>query len=599
MRRLGLLAGALLFVLAPTLAAQVVPADVSATPLPVKPPTDSARADTALAKPDSIHPQVGRFGDPLLYELGPQYQWNRRELFALGALSVSDLLDRIPQITTYRSGWLATPQTAAFNGDFQRVRIFYDGIEMDNLDPANGGLLDLSTVQLWTLEHVSVERSASEARVYLRSWRVENTTPYTRVDVATGNEETNLYRGYYGKRFSRGELLQVAGQQFGVTSSRFAGSGDALSLLARAGVGRKGWSIDGFVIRTHPTRGIQRAALGRPSIPALDAKYTTAYVRAAVGSTGGPWAQLTAASLGFQATEAARTVGDDGVTVIDTIPSTRSEAQYDLSAGHTLGPARIEVRNRLTSRDGANYNSVSARADLATRWFLLSGLAENDGFRQATNADVGLRFQPLPFIAVSGSVSQTVTKSDNGTVPSSRGARGEVGIRFIGPWISLGAMTMDTAFVTPPVVYDTLLLPTHLGRSDGIIAAIRGPLGRGFGIDAYLTRWSSEQPYRPQYLSRSELNFTSTFPRRFPSGNFEVRANAVYEYRGGNTFPLAAGDIKVVAAKTISALLEIRIMRAVVSYQQRNILAYQYEIIPGFEMPRVLAIYGVRWDFWN
>jgi hypothetical protein len=62
---------------------------------------------------------------------------------------------------------------------------------------------------------------------------------------------------------------------------------------------------------------------------------------------------------------------------------------------------------------------------------------------------------------------------------------------------------------------------------------------------------------------------------------------------------LEAGDVRLVAAKTLSALLEIRIIRAVVSYQQRNILSYQYAIIPGFEMPRVLAIYGVRWEFWN
>ncbi|HEU4748314.1 MAG TPA: Plug domain-containing protein, partial [Gemmatimonadaceae bacterium] len=249
---------------APWVSAQVVPTDVSETPLPVKPPTDSTGADTTEAKGDSVKPPVGRFADPMLYEIGPQYQWNRHDLFALGALTVADLLDRVPQITTFRSGWLATPQTAAFNGDFQRVRIFYDGIELDNLDPANGGILDLSTVQLWTLEHISIERSASEARVFLRSWRVDNTTPYTRVDVATGNEETNLYRGYYGKRFGRGELLQLAGQQFGVRSSRFAGSGDALSILARAGVGKNNWSMDGFVNRTHPTRGIQRAALGRP-----------------------------------------------------------------------------------------------------------------------------------------------------------------------------------------------------------------------------------------------------------------------------------------------------------------------------------------------
>ena len=61
----------------------------------------------------------------------------------------------------------------------------------------------------------------------------------------------------------------------------------------------------------------------------------------------------------------------------------------------------------------------------------------------------------------------------------------------------------------------------------------------------------------------------------------------------------SAGDVGTGASKTISGILEVRIMRAVISYQQRNILAYQYQLVPGFEMPRVLAIYGVRWDFWN
>ena len=78
-----------------------------------------------------------------------------------------------------------------------------------------------------------------------------------------------------------------------------------------------------------------------------------------------------------------------------------------------------------------------------------------------------------------------------------------------------------------------------------------------------------------------------------------MRAAGVYEYRESTIFPLAAGDVRNAPAKTLSALLEIRIMRAVVTYQQRNILGYQYQIIPGFDMPRVLAIYGVRWDFWN
>jgi len=185
--------------------------------------------DSLRVKIDSIKAPIGRFADPLTYEVGPQYEWNRAQLFATGALTLVDLLDRIPGITTFRSGWLATPQTATFNGDFRRVRLFYDGIEIDNLDNTTGGVIDLSTIQIWTLEHLSIERSASEVRIYMRTWRVDNTDPSTRVDVATGNEDTNLYRGFYGKRYNNGGVLQLAGQQYGVASTRNAGSGDALS----------------------------------------------------------------------------------------------------------------------------------------------------------------------------------------------------------------------------------------------------------------------------------------------------------------------------------------------------------------------------------
>src|SRR6202140_1034342 len=137
----------------------------------------------------------------------------------------------------------------------------------------------------------------------MRTWRVDNTDPYTRVDIATGNEDTNLYRGFYGKRFDNGGVLQFAGQQYGVASPRFSGSGDALSLLSRVGIAKKGWSLDAFVLRDNATRDIERAAVGFPPILSLDATNTDAYLRAAVGQVGsGPWAQLTVASLAFKGT---------------------------------------------------------------------------------------------------------------------------------------------------------------------------------------------------------------------------------------------------------------------------------------------------------
>lgn len=593
------MAGALLYAASFRAEAQVVPPPPTAVPIPVKPKTDSTR-DTTKAKPDSIKPPIGRFADPALYEIGPQYEWNRAQLFATGALTVVDLLDRIPGVTTLRSGWLATPQTATYNADFRRVRVFYDGIEIDNLDSRAGGVLDLSTVQLWSLEHLSVERSASELRIYMRSWRVDNTDPNTRTDVATGNEETNLYRGFYGKRFDNGGVMQFAGQQYGVTSTRFAGSGSALSLLGRVGIAKKRWSLDGFVIRHNPTRDIQRPAIGRPPVLALDATHTDAYIRAAVGGVNsGPWAQVTVASLSFKGT----TSPDRNVSASifsDTLERRASETQYNVSAGYTLGAARVEVEDRLRALAGSKYNGVSGRLDLVTPIGVVNGFVEHDGFRSTMNADAGIRAQPLPFIALSGSIARsTPTGSATSTPASTTSARGEVGLKLFGPWVSAGLITTDRIPGLAPFVYDTLLLPTVAGRIKARTASIRGPMRGGFGIDAWVTKWDQSGPYRPLYQSRSELNYTNNFLKRFPMGDFEVRAAGVFEYRGRTDFPLSAGDVTTAVSKTITGLLEIRILRAVISYQQRNILGYPYEVVPGFEMPRVLAIYGVRWDFWN
>ncbi|HJQ10627.1 MAG TPA: Plug domain-containing protein [Gemmatimonadaceae bacterium] len=595
--RPGLAVGALLYAFGSEASAQVVPPPASEVPIPVKPKTDSG-PDSARVKTDTIKAPVGRFADPVLYEIGPQYEWNRTQLFATGALTLVDLLDRIPGITTFRSGWLATPTTSMYNADFSRVRIFYDGIEIDNLDNSTGGVLDLSSIQLWTLEHLSIERSAGQLRIYMRSWRVDNTDPYTRADVATGNEETNLYRGFYGKRLDNGGLLQFAGQQFGVRSSRFAGAGDALSLVSRIGFAKKAWSVDAFVLRHHPTRTIQRPLFGRPPVLGLDATYTDAYLRVGVGASNrGPWLQITAASLGFKG-KTAPDENNPATAQPDTLERRISESQYIVSAGYTLGPFRLELEDRLRAISGSTYNGANARFDVVSPIGVISAFAEHDGRQGTTSVDAGIRAQPLPFIAVSGSVSQTAATGSSNQ-PALTSLRGEVGIKLVRPWVSGGFISADRTPGLAPLVYDTLLLPTGLGRVSAQTGAIRGPLFYGLGIDAWAVHWSGSDRYLPEWQSRSELNYANSFLKRFPRGDFEVRAAGVYEYRSRTAFPLAAGDAQTIATKTVSALLEIRIMRAVLTYQQRNILGWQYDVVPGFEMPRVLAIYGVRWDFWN
>jgi hypothetical protein len=174
--------------------------------------------------------------------------------------------------------------------------------------------------------------------------------------------------------------------------------------------------------------------------------------------------------------------------------------------------------------------------------------------------------------------------------------RGNIGVKIRGMWLTQGVISIDTALRAAAKVYDTAFIAGLVGRSTGMTTSLRGPLWKGIGVDAWVTHWSNPLMNQPRYQSRSELN---NFLGRFPTGNFAVKAEVAMDYRGRMTFPTAGNPVGVGSARTLNGLVEIRILRAVISYQQRNLLSEQYEIVPGYQMPRVLAIYGVRWEFWN
>lgn len=576
--------------------------------MPTKPKTDSA-SDTLKAKPDTIKPAIGRFVDPSTSEQGARTEWNREEMFGSGALTLLDLLDQVPEITTLRSGWISTPQVAAYNGDVSRVRVFLDDVEIDALNGREGGVLDLGSVQLWTLEHVTLERSATELRIYLRTWRVDRTTPYTRTDIATGNENTNIYRGYYGKRYDRGQLLQIAGQQSGTNSTRTAGTGDALSLLGRIGLGRKSWSADAFVNRTRVNRSTQKplSISNRPAIPPLDATGTIAYLRAGFGHVdAGPWFQIVAATQQFRESSshttgtgsAAQTPGGTPVPR-DTADTTTSSSQIVVGGGLRFGAGRLTVQERMRTVAHRRDYGPSARLEVGSGANVFGAYAESDAIRHVTLTEASARAQPFSFLAFSAAASHRTSSIEPGGGPASTALRGSAGLRIHGLWLTGSVITSDTTLRAAAPVYDTSYASFPTGRSTGVTTSLRGPVWRGIGVNSWVTHWSNPVMYQPRYESRAEINYANNFLKRFPSGDFGVRASAVMEYRGRVSFPTSSSAIGAGSSRVLSGLLEVRILRAVVSYQQRNILAYQYEIVPGFQMPRVLAIYGVRWEFWN
>lgn len=598
--RLGVAARMLLLLVSVAAGAQVVVPPGSEVPIPPRPATDSA-----AQKGDTIHPPFGRATGGRSADIGPQYQWNRDQLFASGALTLVDLLEKVPWTTSFRSAWLASPKFVAHNGDFSRVRVYYDGIELDNLDPRTSPLLDLNTIELWTLENVLVTRFANELEIHLRSWAVERTDTYTRTDVFTGDEDTNIYRGFYGRRFGKGFGIQLGGQQYS-TRARLGGGGDALAFMGRLGVARRLWSVDAMALRRGSSRTLQPtfSTTGDLSLAPFEGTHMLTYLRAGIGNTsGGPWAQLIASNMRFAdrspritAAEAAR----DRI-VGDTTDTTTRRLQFIAAAGVSRGILRASIHDRIREVEGEVYHAPGARAEVSHSLGSLSLYTETSQFSRSRRIDAMGRFTPLPYVAAGGAISSGVPYDDGipGRPPRVTSARIEAGVRILNPWLIAGLITRDTALLPQPSVFDTAYSSRAIGRRNGVYAALRGKLFRDVNVDVLATRWDSATFYQPRYQARSEVNISTSWLSRFPSGTFGLKAAVVHDYRTRVLFPTSTSSRIAPGSSIFSGLLEIRILRGVASYQVRNLVTQNYQLVPGFFMPRTINIYGIRWEFLN
>ena len=608
--------------------------DTTQLVVPARPTADSTLRDT-LAKRDSLHPRsaprdsiktpFARAPMPVPIEIGSSLVYDRAALFASGAVTLQDLLDRLPGITGLRSGWIASPMVASFLGDVRRVRVFFDGVEYDELDPRTGGILDLTQVPLWTLEELRIDRGATEVRVYMRTWRVDRTTPYTRTDISTGDQQTNLYRGFFGRRWGSGEGVQVGAQQYGTTpSQRGSPSSDELALLGRVGWARGRWSVDGFALRTNRNRGtiFPQSIRGidfLDTLPALQSSRTDAYFRVSYGDPEhGPWIQAIANALRYDiqhsSTSAFGTTGAD-TSKRDT---TLFRAQYVLAGGLTVGPLRLEATERY--RIGPGFCAVcapatarvpipklwtpSGRAEFVSGPLAVSAFAEGYGPDSIARAEATTRLTPLSFVSLLAAAGRSADRHTVDSTATSNFLRGEAAIRLFGLWLGGGVLRRDSLLLAPPRVFSESFAAVEEPEATGYFAKIDGTIYKALRANIFAVRWNDSSGfYRPRYQTRSEIFLATNWLSRFPSGNFGVLASLSHEYRSKTLFPVTVSGGTAVTSvpdsRTYNFHLEIRIVSAILTYQFRNIRGDPYELVPGYLMPRLNQFYGVRWEFWN
>jgi hypothetical protein len=561
-----------------------------------------ARRDTTPPPRDTVKAPIATAEAPVLADPSGSFVWDRRDMFSTGALTVQDLLTRVPGVTTIRSGWIAQPMFASFLGDPSRVRVFLDGLELIELDPRAGGIWDLSQIPLWALDDIRIERGAGEIRIHMRSWRVDRTTPFTRTDVYTGDQSTNLYRGLFGRRYQHGEILQLAGQQHGTDPGRNIESSDQLGMLARVGVARQNWSIDAFMLRGDRNRGLTLTEPLSDSIPPTESTRSDAYLRAGWGrSDRGLWVQGIAHASRY-------TFGGERIsgTEPSSADTSRFESQYVLTGGYARGPLRASVTQRFRAGLQRRIATPSARVGFETTRLTLSALAEGRGVDSTRRLEVMGVARPLGFVYLAGAfgVERPRTLPDSLVTPETPSsptfARAEAGVRLRDVWFSGGIMRRDRVVLDAPRLYRSSTETGTDAAQDGLFAAIRGRIWKRLYGDFQGIQWSDSGGfYRAKYQSRSELYVSTQMIERFPTGNFHLLASAVHEYRSHSFWPDSSGVLRATGYRTISTLLQVRILQAEVFWNFRNILGERYRQIPGFPATRQTNIYGVRWEFWN
>lgn len=566
---------------------------------------------------DTIKAPIAQAPVPPVRAIGGMQAWDRTALPATGALTLGELVDRIPGVTTYRAGWIAAPEMAALNGRFGRVRLFLDGVELDALNARLDGQHDLSVVDLFHLDDVTIEPSADEVRVHLRSWRVDNTTPRTRIDIHTGDLQTNSYRGFYGKRFQGGQVIQLAGDHYATTDRRTNESGDHTALWGRAGIARSRWSVDGSVLRSgrkFTERALGDAPAAGDTLPTLNGIWTVAIARAAWGNpASGPWIQALASGQSFSIRNPPRQVIDSvegpggggpggSPAEPDTLQvpndTTRSRPQFVLSGGWSAGPVRLTATGRMRRWRGETTVAPALRAGFETGPVALSALTERSPLDSVQRVEGSAYVTLGDRFALSGTVSR-FTPIENADAPRSLAVRAEGGMRLSRIWLTGGVLRRDSTFLPAAIAFDTAFLAAVQGPSNGVFATLRGKFYRDVGLDVSATRFEDAGIYRPQYETRARLFLDTDMRAKFPSGNLNILLAITHDYRSEALFPVADGLLESTQYRMWSAELQVRLLTATITFQYRNFLGAEFQQVPGFTMPSVTSIYGIRWTFIN
>ena len=579
-------------------------------PLPAdSAPRDStAKKDTAT-KRDTVIAAFAQAEMPRVLDVGQSYSWDREALFNTGALTLVQVLDRVPGLTIFQSGWITSPQFVSYLGNPTRVRVYLDGVELIALGNSTSSPLDLASVAIWNVDNMTLERGVDELRIHLRSWHVTHTHTQSRVDIVTGDLGTNMLRAFFGKRWENGFGLQFGGQVYGTAANLKDGSGDANDLMLRFGYAQAAWSFDGYIQRGNGTRDPQLitavpiAGLS-PGIPAQVGSRTIAYLRGGYGRADSSrwWGQVVVNEQ--QVTQQTNLSTSLLYLPPDTSQVKQHATQLLATGGLNTGAFSLSAAEVHRWLPSGTSDKLSGRAALASKLLTLT-IAADYTLGSGGITDAVLTFSPTTWLMLQGGAGYRTADSASGG--DGRSDRIVFGARLGRVWFTGGAIQRDATVVPGLVAYDTAYKSAPAAAATGVLFSVNGKVIEDLGIHLWAVRWQKPGWYRPQLQERGEIYLDTEWRSHFPSGNFGLRASFGNEYRSDALFP-TKGAVEAIPSPSVVALnsmtlfanIEIRVLTATLYFTSNWALTPRpYELVPQYLQPVQVYTYGLRWSFWN
>lgn len=555
-------------------------------------------------------------------------EWSDEALLWRRALTLRDLVEEVPGLNPIRGGDSGAPGSASYAGlSGGRVRVFRDGIE---LLPLEGGTVDLATIGLGGIERVRFERGLGELRIDLVTRQATDARPWSRIEVATGDLETNLFRGHFlHPRVAGGQLLLSLDR---IDTRGREGRWPGTQTAVHAGWTRSILQDRGALSVAYATGGASRDTLHAPADLSTRELRFSGRVRPVEGATvEGWWGRRRSAG--------------EGSPRSDTLDFARERTHYGLRAEW----ARSIVRGRVDFRGGPSGQGWPDRT--------LEGELGVEDPRWG-----GLRVRETRSSGVGGDASRRAVRV--WTAP-------RFGVHFFGEWSDGSSGLPGTPVLLlprnapglDPLLPDSLLDPSSPGPAGfdtrsglqvgaGVLwkgidlegswlrieqdslrpmglpfeapwrsvpgavrSGVEGRLGLpllldGLRLEGWGQVWQPAEsgeaagwPWSPDLLWDARVVFHDTF---LPTGNFELRVEIGARGRGAmRAFPppsaLPAAPLpELPAQRSWTGRLQFRVVQLRAFVQWENFtLAPEILEVPGRFLPQTRTTYGIRWNLWN